>query len=44
MFTMIMVMDLDALKDAKIFLFSEFKDSINNVYIDDINGFRCCKL
>ena len=37
-------MDLDALKDAKIFLFSEFEDSINNIYIDDINGLRCCKL
>ena len=36
-------MDLDALKDANNFFFYEFKDSINNIYIDDVNRFRRSK-
>ena len=36
-------MDLDALKDEKSFSFYEFEDLINNIYIDDVNAFRCCK-
>ena len=32
-------MDLDALKDSKKISY-EFEDSINNIYIDDVNGFR----
>ena len=36
-------MDVDALKDAKKIFFYEFEDSINNIYIDDVIGFRHCK-
>ena len=36
-------MDLYALKYANIFHFYEFEDSINNIYIDDVNGCRRCK-
>ena len=35
-------MDLDALKDTNLF-FYKFKDSINKIYVDDVNGFRRCK-
>ena len=32
-------MDLDTLKDTNLF-FYKFKDSINKIYVDDVNGFR----
>ena len=35
-------MDIDAVKDGKSFFFHEFKDLINNIYIDDVNVFRGC--
>ena len=43
MFTLMTSVDLDTLKDANIFFFYEFEGSINNLYINDFNGFRHCK-
>ena len=42
MFSLMVSMDIDAVKDAKNFFFYEFKDLISNIYIDDVNGFRRC--
>ena len=36
-------MGLDTLKDAFFFYFYEFEDSINNINIDDVIGFRRCE-
>ena len=42
MFSLMVSMDIDAVKDAKNFFFHEFKDLLNNIYIDDVSGFRRC--
>ena len=42
MFSLMVSMDIDAVKDAKIVFFYEFKDLISNIYIDDVNEFRRC--